>query len=187
MVKKIKLILAAIIMLIGASGYVYYYNSNISELTYGHEKAPVEIINFTSFQCPPCVTFHEEFGEILERYIESGDIKLVIKPLDLSKFKFDEIIYLRLNENQINSYSELTKIYTSQSEWKILSSEEDVIKFLRLESNINKKLEKDLKINSKEKAKLDLESVPTTFINGEELGEDVTPEEFEMKIIELLS
>ena len=39
----------------------------------------------------------------------------------------------------------------------------------------------------KEKQKLELEGVPTTFINGEQLPYDLTAEEFENKIIELIS
>lgn len=184
---RFKLILVIIItILLGGGVYVYSRNSTISGLIYGSEKAPVEVINFTSFQCPPCATFHEKFGKILESYMESGDVKLIVKPLDISKFEFDEIIYLRLNEKQINSYSELVKIYSSQSEWKEFNSKDDVVKLLRLENNINKKLEKDLKINIKEKNKLGMDSVPTTFINGEKMSEEMTPEQFEMKILELI-
>ena len=50
----------------------------------------------------------------------------------------------------------------------------------------NKKNVADLEVITKEKKEINLEFVPTLFINGEKFSMDITAEEFESKIEELL-
>lgn len=162
-------------------------SSSNGGLVYGDESSTIKIVNFTSFQCPPCRYYHETFGEILDKYIESGDIQLIIKPVDLGKFEYDGVIYEHLTEKEIHDYHELLKVYETQDVWREFSTENEVIEYLGLNDDVNYTLTKDLKRNNKEKQKLELEGVPTTFINGEQLPYDLTAEEFENKIIELIS
>lgn len=187
--KGLRGILISIFLLISVIGSVVYYleSNHKSTLVYGLESSSVKVVNFTSFQCPPCRYYHETFGPILEKYIESGDIQLIIKPVDLGKFEYDGVIYEHLTEKEINDYHELLKIYETQDVWREFSTENEVIDYLELNDDINYTLTKDLKRNNKEKQKLELEGVPTTFINGEQLPYDLTAEEFENKIIELIS
>ena len=35
-------------------------------LVYGKETAPIEIINYTSFQCPDCVVMHERLHDTIK-------------------------------------------------------------------------------------------------------------------------
>lgn len=187
--KGLKVILISIFLVISVIGGILYYleNNYKSILVYGLESSSVKIVNFTSFQCPPCRYYHETFGPILEKYIESGDIQLIIKPIDLGKFEYDGVIYEHLTEKEINDYHELLKIYETQDVWREFSTENEVIEYLGLNDDINYTLTKDLKRNNKEKQKLNLEGVPTTFINGEQLPYDLTAKEFENKIIKLIS
>lgn len=173
-------------LLCGLAGCRHNSASN-GGLVYGDESSTIKVVNFTSFQCPPCQNFHNTFGEILDKYTESGDIQLIIKPVDLGKFEYDGIIYEHLTEKEINDYHELLKIYETQDVWREFSTENEVIDYLELNDDINYTLTKDLNRNNKEKQKLELEGVPTTFINGEQLPYDLTAEEFENKIIELIS
>ena len=174
-------------MIVGFCGYVYYQGTlPVEDLVYGNLDAPIEIINYTSFQCPPCAMFHETYGEVLEKYMDNGDVKLVLKAVDLDKFEYDEVIYKHLTDDQLIDYVELSKIYAKQDEWYSLDSKEEVINFLSLNEDKNQDLDRQIKQNSKERVKLGIKGVPTTFINGKEMELGITAEEFEAQILSLL-
>ena len=181
------ILLIPIIMIVGFCGYLYYQeNLPVEDLVYGDLEAPVEIVNYTSFQCPPCAMFHERYASILEKYIDSGDVKLVLKAVDLDKFEYDEVIYKHLTNDQLTDYVELSKIYAKQDEWYSLENKEEVISFLGLNEDKSRDLERQIKQNSKERVELGIKGVPTTFINGKEMELGITSEEFEAQILSLL-
>ncbi|CUO15416.1 thioredoxin domain-containing protein [Turicibacter bilis] len=181
------ILLIPIIVIVGFSGYLYYQETlPVEDLVYGDLEASIEIVNYTSFQCPPCAMFHETYGAVLEKYMDSGDIKLVLKAVDLDKFEYDEVIYKHLTDNQLTDYVELSKIYAKQDEWYSLDSKEEVISFLGLNEDKSRDLDRQIKQNSKERVKLGIKGVPTTFINGKEMELGITTEEFEAQILSLL-
>lgn len=156
-------------------------------IVYGKENAPIEIINYSSFQCSACTKMHEELGESIKKYIDSGQIKYIEKQIDIKRFEYDDVIYKHMNEEQISDFDKLSEIYEKQEKWIVLKSPEEVIKFLNLEQEENKKHVKDLKKTNKEKNKLEIKAVPTMFINGERIEGNISKEEFENKIESLLN
>ena len=75
-------------------------NTNINTgITYGKENAPIEILNYTSFECGACTTLHEELGESIKKYIDSGDIKYIENQIDIKRFEYDDLIYKHLKQN----------------------------------------------------------------------------------------
>lgn len=161
-------------------------NSAEAGLIYGSETATIEIVNYTSFQCPDCSIMHERLHDIIKKYIENGTVIFVEKPIDITRFKFDEIIYKHMNEEQSLDFEKLLEIYKTQDEWREFESEKEVIEFLKLSDKENKKNVNDLKVITKEKEDVKLEEVPTMFMNGERIALDITVEEFENKIQALL-
>ena len=161
-------------------------NSAEAGLIYGSETATIEIVNYTSFQCPDCSIMHERLHDIIKKYIENGTVIYVEKPIDITRFKFDEIIYKHMNEEQSLDFEKLLEIYKTQDEWREFESEKEVIEFLKLSDKENKKNVNDLKVITKEKEDVQLEEVPTMFMNGERIALDITVEEFENKIQALL-
>ena len=159
---------------------------HIKDLVYGNLEAPIEVVNYTSFQCTPCANFHGQYVGVLEKYLDSGDIKLVVKAVDLDKFEYDEVIYQHLTEEYLTDYRKLSEIYAKQSEWYSLETKEEVIEFLDLNETSNHDLKRQIKQNSKERVKLGIKGVPTTFINGEELELGITAEALETKILSLI-
>ncbi len=155
-------------------------------LVYGEVSAPVVIENYTSFQCPDCSELHLKLYEVLKKYIDSGDVKYVEKQIDIERFQFDDLIYKRMNDDQINDFDKLSEIYEKQYEWLVYDNDEDVIELLNLTDIDNEKNISDLKKIKKEKEKLDIHAVPTVYINGEEMSNKITAEEFEEKIESLL-
>ena len=170
MKKWIYIVLISMIMIAGFFGYLYYQETlPVEDLVYGDLEAPIEIVNYTSFQCPPCANFHEQYADVLEKYLDSGDLKLVIKAVDLDKFKYDEVIYQHLTEDYLTDYRKLSEVYAKQSEWYALETKEEVIEFLGLNKKSDRDLKRQIKQNSKERIELGIQGVPTTFINGEEM------------------
>jgi len=155
-------------------------------LVYGNENAPIEIINYTSFQCPDCAKMHERLHESIKKFIEDGTIRFIEKPIDIVRFEYDEVIYKHMSEEQSLDFEKLLEIYMSQNEWRYFKSNEEVIKFLNLNEDENKKNINDLKVITKEKNKMDLREVPTMFLNGERLPIDISEEEFINKIESIL-
>lgn len=187
MKKWIYILLIPIIVIVGFCGYLYYQATlPVEDLVYGDLEAPIEIVNYTSFQCPPCAMFHETYGEVLEKYMDNGDVKLVIKAVDLDKFEYDEVIYKHLTNDQLVDYRELAQIYAKQDEWYLLDSKEEVISFLGLNEDKSQDLDRQIKQNSKERVKLGIKGVPTTFINGKEMELGITADELEAQILSLL-
>ena len=163
-------------------------NMNINTgIAYGKKNAPIEIVNYTSFECGACTTLHEELGESIEKYIDSGDIKYIEKQIDIERFEYDDLIYKHMNQEQISDFDKLSEIYETQNEWRVLESPEQVIKFLDLEQEENKKHIKDIEKINEERMELELKTVPTMFINGEKIPLNISKEEFEAKIEELKS
>ena len=156
-------------------------------LVYGNDSAPIVIENYTSFQCPDCSDLHLKLDNVLKKYIDNGSVKYIEKQIDIERFKFDDLIYKRMNDEQINDFNKLSEIYEKQYEWIAYDNDEDVIKLLNLTDTDNKKNISDLKKIKKEKEKLDIHEVPTVYINGEEMSNKITAEEFEEKLESLLN
>lgn len=129
---------------------------------------------------------HERLHESIKRFIEDGTIRLIEKPIDITRFEYDEVIYKHMSEEQSLDFEKLLEIYITQRQWRDFKSNEEVIKFLNLSQDENKKNINDLKIITKEKSKINLEEVPTMILNGKRLPINISEEEFINKVESLL-
>ncbi len=51
----------------------------------GRDDAPIEIIEFSDYQCSYCQRFHlESFGDLVENYVDTGKVKFVYRDYPLS-------------------------------------------------------------------------------------------------------
>ena len=181
-INKVILIIMSMAILSGCSTV-----GDTTGIRYGKENVPIEIVNYSSFQCGGCTTSHEELGESIKKYIDSGDIKYIEKQIDIKRFGYDDLIYKHMNVDQISDFDKLSEIYEKQNEWITLESPAEVIEFLGLEQEENKKHIKDIEKINKEKMELELKEVPAMFINGEEVPANISKEEFENKIEDILN
>lgn len=177
----ITIIIALIIIVISCSK-----ENNESGLVYGVNDAPIKIINYTSFQCSACKDLHNKLHEVLKKYIENGSVKFVEKPIDIKRFKYDEIIYEHMDDSEKLDFDKLLDIYNSQDKLNTIESEEEIIELLNLDEEINLENRDNLKKIMNEKEKIALKEVPTMFINGEKISNDITVEEFENKIQKII-
>lgn len=182
--KKIGVIISLVIFIFAINGCTN--NKSEAGIVFGDDSAPIEIINYSSFQCPDCTDLHVKLHETLKKYIQNGDIKFIEKPIDIKRFEADEVIYKHMTSEQVESFDELLKIYESQIEWRTITNEDELISFLNLSRDENIKNVKDLEIIMQEKEKINLTEVPTMYVNGEKISNLISVEDFENMIDNLL-
>lgn len=61
--------------------------SLVQEMTLGNPDADVTVIEYASFTCPHCKTFHETtFGQLKENYIDTGKIHFIYREVYFDRF-----------------------------------------------------------------------------------------------------
>ncbi len=61
--------------------------SGIVEMTLGSEDAPVTLIEYASFTCPHCASFHkDQFKKLKADYIDTGKVKFIYRDVYFDKF-----------------------------------------------------------------------------------------------------
>ncbi len=59
----------------------------IKEMVIGDPDAPLTVIEYASFTCPHCASFHENtYGDLKKNYIETGKIKFVFREIYFDKY-----------------------------------------------------------------------------------------------------
>lgn len=59
----------------------------IEEMVIGDPNAPLTVIEYASFTCPHCATFHENtYGDLKKNYIDKGKIKFVFREIYFDKY-----------------------------------------------------------------------------------------------------
>ena len=61
----------------------------IAEMTLGSEEAEVHIVEYASYTCPHCATFHTEIYPRLKKdYIETGKVRFTYREIYFDKYGF---------------------------------------------------------------------------------------------------
>jgi protein-disulfide isomerase len=61
--------------------------SGVKEMTLGADDAPVTVVEYASFTCPHCRTFHENvFGKLKADYIDTGKVKFVFREVYFDRY-----------------------------------------------------------------------------------------------------
>jgi len=59
----------------------------IKEMVIGDPDAPLTVIEYASFTCPHCASFHENtYGDLKKNYIDTGKIKFVFREVYFDKY-----------------------------------------------------------------------------------------------------
>ena len=62
-------------------------DSGVTEMVLGNADAPVTIIEYASFTCPHCATFHEDqFKQIKANYVDTGKVRFVFREVFFDRF-----------------------------------------------------------------------------------------------------
>lgn len=91
--------------------------SGIVDMAMGSADAPVTVIEYASFTCPHCATFHANvFDEIKENYVETGKVQFIHREVYFDRFGLWAGMVARCGGPE--RYFGITDVlYAEQSEW----------------------------------------------------------------------
>ena len=91
--------------------------SVIREMTLGINDAPIKVVEYASFTCPHCRSFHDNvFKKLKTNYIDSNKISFTYREIYFDRFGLWASIIARCGaQNKFFAISDL--LYKKQSEW----------------------------------------------------------------------
>ncbi|MBY6056550.1 DsbA family protein [Leisingera daeponensis] len=158
--------------------------STITEMTLGAEDAPVTLIEYASYTCPHCASFHNDtFKKLKADYIDTGKVKFIYREVYFDRYGLWASMIARCNgPEKFFGISDL--IYKGQSEWARAGGASEIIdelrKIGRLAGIENDQLEACLQDGEKAQTLVawyqenatehGIESTPSFILNGEKVS-----------------
>lgn len=156
----------------------------IEDIIIGNPDAAVEVVEYASFTCPHCRSFHvDAFKQLKEEYIDTGKIKFVYREVFFDPFGLWAAIVARCaGPEKYMAVADM--IYTQQNEWPVRddpSATADNLKKIGLIAGLDgetidacladRELAVALVDNFRKNAEVDgVNSTPTLIINGKKHG-----------------
>ena len=153
----------------------------IAEMVQGDLDAPIEMIEYASFTCPHCATFHADvYPKLKINYIDKGLVKFIYREVYFDKYGMWASMIARC-AGADRFFGMTDQIYRKQSNWARAESDMAIVTELRKigllagldESQLSACLQDGVKLRAlvewySENAKRDeIKSTPTLIINGE--------------------
>ena len=153
----------------------------IAEMVQGDEDAPIEMIEYASFTCPHCATFHADvYPKLKINYIDKGLVKFIYREVYFDKYGMWASMIARC-AGPDKFFGMTDQIYRKQSVWARAESDVAIVTELRKigllagldETQLDQCLRDGVKLRAlvewySENAKRDeIKSTPTLVINGE--------------------
>ncbi|AVO37412.1 DsbA family protein [Pukyongiella litopenaei] len=106
-------------------------SASIVEMTQGAADAPVTIIEYASFTCPHCATFHlETYPRLKADYIDTGKVRLIYREVYFDRFGLWASMIARCGgPEKFFGISEL--IYKGQKDWTSAGGPTEIVDELR--------------------------------------------------------
>ena len=154
----------------------------IAEMVQGDEDAPIEMIEYASFTCPHCASFHADvYPELKVNYIDKGLVKFIYREVYFDKYGMWASMIARC-AGPDKFFGMTDQIYRKQSVWARAESDVAIVTELRKigllagldETQLGQCLQDSVKLRAlvewySENAKRDgIKSTPTLVINGEQ-------------------
>lgn len=104
----------------------------VQEMTLGAEDAPVEVIEYASYTCPHCASFHQNvFKDIKANYIDTGKVKFTYREVYFDKFGMWASMIARCGGDTQRFFGITEMMYQGQSTWARAGSEAAIADELR--------------------------------------------------------
>lgn len=105
--------------------------SLVSEMTLGDPDAPVTMIEYASYTCPHCATFHEgPFKELKADFIDTGKVHFVYREVYFDRPGLWAAMVARCG-GEDRFFGIVDEIYRQQSDWARRESAADIVASLR--------------------------------------------------------
>lgn len=89
----------------------------IKDMTLGQEDAPVTLIEYASFTCPHCATFHDAvFKNLKKDYIDTGKVRFVYREVYFDRYGLWAAMLARCG-GEMKYFGISDILFTTQSEW----------------------------------------------------------------------
>ena len=107
--------------------------SEIPEMILGNPDAEVTVVEYASFTCPYCASFHvDAFGDLKKDFIDTGKIKFVYREVYFDRQGLWAAIVARCGEGSENRYFGIADmIYENQAAWARQTNPQDIVASLR--------------------------------------------------------
>lgn len=90
--------------------------SAITEMTLGAEDAPVTMMEYASFTCPHCASFHKTvFKDLKADYIDTGKVKFIYRDVYFDQFGLWAAMIARCEPTRFFGISDM--LYAQQKDW----------------------------------------------------------------------
>jgi len=105
--------------------------STIIEMTLGDENAPVEVIEYASYTCPHCATFHNgPYKQLKADYIDTGKVKFIYREVYFDRYGLWASIIARCaGPERFFGINDL--LFSQQSEWVRAGGTPEIVGALR--------------------------------------------------------
>lgn len=105
--------------------------SSIQDMTLGAEDAPVEIVEYSSYTCPHCASFHlDTFQQIKKNYIDTGKVRWTYREVYFDRFGLWASLIARCGgEDKFFGITDL--IFKGQEEWTRAGVPDAIVDALR--------------------------------------------------------
>lgn len=91
--------------------------SSVREMAIGDPDAPVTVIEYASFTCPHCATFHADvFPQLKAEYVDTGKVRFVYREVYFDRFGLWAAMVARCDGGQ-RYFGIVDQIYARQREW----------------------------------------------------------------------
>lgn len=156
------------------------------DVVFGDLEAPIKIVEYTSLNCGHCAYFHQTvFPELKKKYIEKGDVVLIVKHFPLDGQALDAASLLA-NFPKFRQIKLMDELFSKQAEWMGEDHLDKLSSLCNISPEECKKMATDQKVSNailneqlNAGKKLKISATPTFVINGRILPYAPTLEEIE--------
>lgn len=101
------------------------------DMVIGKEDAPITIIEYASFTCPHCASFHASvFDKLKENYVDTGKARFVFREVYFDKFGLWAAMVARCG-GEMRYFGIADMIYDTQREWIGEGEQDSIVQNLR--------------------------------------------------------
>jgi protein-disulfide isomerase len=155
--------------------------SGVAEMVLGAADAPLEVIEYASFTCPHCASFHKNvFKELKADYVDTGKVRFVYREVYFDKFGLWAGMVARCG-GEARYFGIVDMLYDRQREWTKGEDATQIVQNLRkigkLAGVTDDELDACLSDNEKARAMVaryqenaaehDINSTPSFVIDGQ--------------------
>ena len=106
--------------------------SLINDMVLGDPDAPIEVIEYASYTCPHCASFHaNQFPQIKANYIETGKVKFIYREVYFDRFGLWASMIARCGDSTERFFGISELLYSKQGEWTASGDPSVIVQELR--------------------------------------------------------